>query len=240
MGRCGVPHRRYKGEDGLRAARYPAAMIRLLLLVLAAVLLALSPVRADDAVVYSAEGTDVRFTLPPGTCRADGDAPAEARLRTGAQSSTGARRLALLFLPCAERERLRGDAAARPQAYGHVGLFGTPAEADRRYAPLPSAPELKSKEWLETRLALLNVAMRAAGDEPAATLPADETGTHLLILRKDGGNRLSVELRSISEIGGFVFHIREFIPTAEPAALFAVMNARRDWIRSLQDLNAES
>ncbi len=211
------------------------------LLLAAVLLLALgAPARADDPVVYSAEGTDVRFTLPAGACRADGDAPAEARLRTSAQSSTGARRLALLFLPCAERERLRGDAAARPQAYGHVGLFGTPAEADRRYAPLPSAPELKSKEWLETRIALLDVAMRAAGDEPAATLPADETGTHLLILRKDGGNRLSVELRSISVIGGFVFHIREFIPTADVATVFAVMNARRDWVRSLQDLNAES
>jgi hypothetical protein len=215
-------------------------MIRPLIPVLAAVLLALSPARAADPVVYSAEGTDVRFTLPPGACLADGDGVAETRLRTGAQASTGARRLALLFLPCDERARLRGDAGARAQAYGHVGLFGTPGDAARRYAPLPTAPELKSREWLETRLALLDVAMRAAGEEPAATLPADDSGSHLLLLRKDGQNRLSAELRSVSVIGGFVFHIREFIASADPATVFAAMEARRDWIRSLQDLNVES
>ena len=216
-------------------------MIRPLVLALVALVLA-TPARAadPDPIVYSAEGTDVRFTLPAGACLADGDGPAEARLRTSAQSSTGARRLALLFLPCAERDRLRGDGAARAQAYGHVGLFGTPADAGRRYAPLQSAPELKSKEWLETRLALLDVATRGPSEEPAASLPPDEPGTHLLVLRKDGQNRQSVELRSVATIGGFVFHIREFIPTADVATVFAAMTNRRDWIRALQELNAES
>lgn len=208
---------------------------------LLALALVATPARAADApVVYSADGTDVRFTLPPGMCRLEGDSPAEVRLRSGAASATGARRLALLYLPCAERDRLMADPSGRAQAYGHVGLFGTPAEVARRYAPLPSAPEAKSEEWLDTRLALLDGAMRGAGEEPAATLAPDDSGTHLAILRKDGQNRLTIELRSIAPISGFLFHIREFIPRADAATVFAALHARRDWIRALQDLNAES